>query len=47
MRRSLPACHLLAACVAAADEHPTGNRTTPPTVNVVAPRGVAAAQPSN
>jgi hypothetical protein len=41
MRRSFLLATTLAGCLLAADEHPTGNRTTPPTVNVVAPRGVA------
>jgi len=45
MRRSFLLATLSAACAFipcfAADEHPTGNRTTPPTVNVVAPKGIA------
>ena len=41
MRRSLFLAGLLAACVCAEDASPTGNRTTPPTINVIAPRGVA------
>jgi hypothetical protein len=41
MRRSFLLATLLAAYAAGADEHPTGNRTTPPTINVVAPRGIA------
>ncbi len=49
MRRSFLLATLSAACALmaevtlcfAADEHPTGNRTTPPTVNVVAPKGIA------
>src|SRR3982750_499645 len=41
MRHSLLLTALLAAMLAAEEPHPTGNRTTPPTINVVTPRGVA------
>jgi len=41
MRRSLLFALLFATSLAAEDSHPTGNRTTPPTITVVAPRGVA------
>lgn len=41
MRRSLLFTILFAAILAAEEPHPTGNRTTPPTINVVAPRGIA------
>src|SRR6266853_488615 len=40
MRTSLCAV-LFCACVWAADKHPTGNRITPPTLNVVSPVGVS------
>ena len=41
MRRSFLLATLFAALLAADETSPTGNRTTPPTVNVVAPRGVS------
>jgi len=41
MRRSFLLATLLAALLAADEISPTGNRTTPPTINVVAPRGVS------
>jgi hypothetical protein len=43
MRRSLWIASLTAASVFAQDakDHPTGNRTTPPTINSVAPLGIA------
>ena len=43
MRRSLLFASLTAISVLAQDpkDHPTGNRTTPPTINSVAPLGMA------
>lgn len=41
MRRSFLLATLLAVSMAADETSPTGNRTTPPTINVVSPRGVA------
>jgi len=41
MRRSFLFAALFAASLSGEDLSPTGNRTTPPTVNLVAPRGVA------
>jgi hypothetical protein len=43
MRRSLLIASLTAATILAQDakDHPTGNRTTPPTINSVAPLGIA------
>ena len=41
MRRCLLFTTLFAATLAGEEPHPTGNRTTPPTINVVAPRGIA------
>lgn len=41
MRRSLLLATLFAASAASNDTHPTGSRTTPPTINTVTPRGVS------
>src|SRR3954451_1936443 len=41
MRRPFLLATVFAALVAADETSPTGNRTTPPTINVIAPRGVA------
>ena len=47
MRRSFLLATLLAALLAADEISPTGNRTTPPTINVVALAAFHAAQPWN
>lgn len=41
MRRSFPLAAILACIACADDSHPTGSRTTPPTVSAVSPRGVS------